>query len=912
MPRESGLPIEKPVSIWQRPVQVDYRELFKRLGQAVANGAMGNYGDIGANLVEAVAAFSLQEKDPEHVAWQLVHRAIGQAMASLLKDNQTSLVKQPDSAAEWGEYVGRQLEAMDLAIDRSFFQYPKRLPLVEKVQGTFGNWLEKFVVHPAAAQAMAARLPSYFVVALHEEWRQHPQEYAGLQKQLDTPFAGATEREQAWARYRAWLQKRVEEPMFLEPFGLKQVYVPLNAYYVQKAEDEGKRERFGHDDRGKPEAKRVVIQLEETLQAWLQRADRQDAIRVICGGPGCGKSSFTKIWAAKLAESAEVPVLFIPLHHFNPGAELMEAIDKFIRDDYDGILPPNPLQESHREPRLLLIFDGLDELAMQGKVGAEVAQQFIQEVIRQVDRVNHQALHLQVLLSGRDVAVQASSERFRKEGQILHVLPYYVDLQERRQYEDPKALLQEDLRNQWWQNYGAVSGRKFAAMPQELARDNLSEITAQPLLNYLIALSYMQGNLTVSDSTNLNEIYANLLSDIYKRGWADSQHPALAGVSSDRFGRILEEIALAAWHGDGRTTTVTAITEHCNKIGSQGLLESLQTGAERTGITRLLLAFYFRQNGNLSQGEKTFEFTHKSFGEYLTACRLIRGIRRIHTQLEIRKQDADSGFDEKTALVEWARLCGPSPIDHYLMQFLQNEMRLQDLEEVKRWQFTLCHLIEIVLKRGLPMEQLSLATYHEANRQARNAEETLLVALSACARCTEELSKINWPMPEAFGTWLHRLRGQRSSFSPCLAALSFLDLEGCILSNQDLDGASLGGASLDGAHLVGASLLGASLGGASLDGARLDRARLVMARLIMASLNGAILNGAALNGAILNGTILDGAILDGAILDGAILDGVLWDEKTSWLNARYLDKAIGLPEEWQMILEAEAMIDDEL
>jgi hypothetical protein len=37
MPREAGLPIEKPVSIWQRPVQVDYRELFKRLGQAAAN-----------------------------------------------------------------------------------------------------------------------------------------------------------------------------------------------------------------------------------------------------------------------------------------------------------------------------------------------------------------------------------------------------------------------------------------------------------------------------------------------------------------------------------------------------------------------------------------------------------------------------------------------------------------------------------------------------------------------------------------------------------------------------------------------------------------------------------------------------------------------------------------------------------
>lgn len=421
---------------------------------------------------------------------------------------------------------------------------------------------------------------------------------------------------------------------------------------------------------------------------------------------------------------------------------------------------------------------------MQGKVGAEVAQQFVKNLKGKVDRINHQKLHLQVLLSGRDVAVPLNS---LKDGQVLHILPYYVDQAEQDEYEDPKTLLQEDLRNQWWQNYGAVSGREFAAMPQELSRDNLSEITAQPLLNYLMALSYVRGNLTISETTNLNQIYADLLGGIYDRGWESSQRPALEGVSSSEdFSRVLEEVALAVWHGNGRTTTVATITQYCEQSGLQSLLPSLQAGTETTGVMQLLLAFYFRQSGSIPQGEKTFEFTHKSFGEYLTACRIVRGLHDIHNQLEIRKQNADSGLDEKTALVKWVKLCGPSPIDQYLMEFLRNEMRLQNPAEVKQWQEMLCGLIEIVLKQGLPMEKLSLATYHEANRQAKNAEETLLVALSACACCTEERSKINWPTPEAFGTWLHRLRGQRSGFSPCLAALSFLDLEACILSNQDI------------------------------------------------------------------------------------------------------------------------------
>ncbi len=119
--------------------------------------------------------------------------------------------------------------------------------------------------------------------------------------------------------------------------------------------------------------------------------------------------------------------MFIPLHQFDFEADLIEAIDKFIRDDRDDLLPPNPLSKGSSEPRVLLIFDGLDELAMQGKVGTEAAQQFVREIQRKLDRLNQRELRLQVLLSGRDLAVQANSNELRKEGQILHVLPYFVN-----------------------------------------------------------------------------------------------------------------------------------------------------------------------------------------------------------------------------------------------------------------------------------------------------------------------------------------------------------------------------------------------------------------------------------------------------------------------------------------------------
>jgi uncharacterized protein YjbI with pentapeptide repeats len=783
--------------------------------------------------------------------------------------------------------------------------------LVTAMQGPFVQWLGAFVANPAEARAIGARLPSYFVLALHEEWRKRPKDYECLKTEVASPFTQATEREQAWQRYRAWLQKQVEEPMFLEAFGLKQVYVSPNAYYRRKSDDR-QAERQADYGRERSEEQRVVVPLTATLQEWLDRGDREDAIRVICGGPGCGKSSFTKIWAAQLAESSPIPVLFIPLHQFEYESDLVEAIGKFIRTDPDGLLPPNPLNGEGVEPRLLLIFDGLDELAMQGKVGTEAAQKFVGEVEKLLNRFNQRDLHLQVFLSGRDVAVQASSDGLKEE-QILHVLPYFMAASERKSYEDSQDLLATDLRDQWWQNYGAVSGRGYTEMPRELAQERLNDITAQPLMNYLVALSYVRGVLNISETSNLNKVYADLLTTIYDRGWANSrQHPSLRGIKLDAFICLLEEIALASWHGNGRTTTVEVIEaqvtidaeNQSNVLG--GLLKTFKEGA-KTGVIRLLLAFYFRQSGSLSNGDDTFEFTHKSFGEYLTARRIVRGISRIHEELETRKRNFDGGWDEKQGLKYWAELCGPSAMDEYLVVFLRNEVRLHDRERVRQWQITLCHLIEVVLVKGLPMELLSLPTYHEANRQARNSEEILLAAVNACACLTEELSRIEWPAPESFGSWLSHLRGQRldhHQFSLCLGSLAYLNLQNCMLSSQDLHWASLYGACLESANLEYVTLSGADLNGANLNGANLAEANLSDAFLDGASLNGACLefatlSAAHLNRANLNGVDLEYANLEYADLNGANLENVFWNEDTRWEQAYNLDKAINVPTEWQ-------------
>ncbi|MBN3927550.1 hypothetical protein, partial [Nostoc sp. NMS4] len=737
MSNTSGFSVSKPVALWNKPIKADFKELFKSLGKGVINGASGQWGEVAKDAVEATAALGLGSA-PGEVAWLLIYCSLKEAIESLVKENQGLLFEKPNESDLnlLCDRLNHSLESIELRIDQDFFSRPKDLPILEAVKTAFADWLKYFSVNQAQALTISHRLPTYFVFALHEEWAKHPEKYASL-KELNTPFTPANEREQLWQRYLAWLQKQVEEPMFLEAFGLKQVYVPLHAYYKQKIGGE-KSEEFERRIREDDKYQRIVLDLEIELEAWLEKGDRHDAIRVISGGPGSGKSSFAKIFAANQAEKGKIPVLFIPLHHFQPSDELVEAVGKFVRDY--GFLRHNPLDKDKADSRLLIIFDGLDELAMQGKIATETAQQFVREVQRKVERFNVQKTCLQVLISGRELVVQANSSDFRQPQQILHILPYFVTEDERKNYIDDQNLLQQDQRQIWWQKYGNASGRGYDCLPEELNQDNLTEITAQPLLNYLVALSFDQQKKFPTDG-NLNAIYANLLTAVYQRGWADHQHPAIRGIEEKDFVRILEEIALASWHGDGRTTTVREIEAHCEHSSLKSLLEKFQESA-KLGVTRLLTAFYFRESG-VKEQEKTFEFTHKSFGEYLTAKRIVREVRLIHKKLKDRQNDPDEGWDEREALKRWAILCGASPMDRYLFKFVADEMRLQDASDVSNWQQTLCDLIGFMLRHGMPMDRLTpRLDFQEENRQARNAEEALLAVLNACARVTKTVSKI--------------------------------------------------------------------------------------------------------------------------------------------------------------------------
>ncbi len=870
----AGISVSKPQNIWKRQVKVNLRSLFSTLGKAALNGAFLQWDDLAENGVEVLDALGLS-RTPGELAGLLIIRSLMEAMKGLLKSNVDLLPQEVEklSLKELYRQITDSLQEPELILDRDFFEHPERLPIVAPIQAAFLRWLttNNLISNSQEAQSLSNRLPAYFVLALQEQWKDKRDEYSLLLDEIDTPFNNAWKRERGWLHYRAWLQKQIDEPIFWETFSLKQIYVPLRGFY----EEEEIKATTDTDYHREPSFKRIVIKLQEQLETWLEAAKSDDAIRLLTGGPGSGKSSFCKVFAAQQAR-LEKQVLYIPLHRLSFSTDLVTAVKTFVQ--HDGFLPENPLEPSDQDLQLLIIFDGLDELSMQGKIAQEVAQNFINEVREQIKSFNNNKTRLQVLISGRDVVVQSNKNNFKKPQQIITILPYWVGNSDN--FSDVDNLLKVDQRHQWWQQYGQAKGKNYAQLPPELSGKNLQEITAQPLLNYLIALTFERGEVQFSQETNLNNIYDNLLKAVYERGYEKNSpgHRAIEGITEKDFVLILMEIALSCWHGNGRTTTVIEIKEHCENNGLKNLLKNFQDSFQsdsQGSITRLLTAFYFRESGDLRGSEKTFEFTHKSFGEYLTARRIVDRVKQIHKKLQDSENDYDNDYDPRQALIAWATLCGPTAIDEYLFSFIVNQIQLQSPDEVKQWQKTLGDLIKYLLVKGMPMEKTNCPNFQEEMRQARNAEEALLAVFNACGRVTEEIFPIQWPSPEAFGNWLARLQGQRIDYKPMfvLDCLSFLDLQNCLLICRDLYRANLQRANFAGANLAGANLVWAILEGANLEGANLEGANLYGANLDGANLDGANLDGANLGRAILYGANLEEANLERANLERANLEG---------------------------------------
>ncbi len=810
----------KPIALWNRAIQTDFKTFFLNLAEGALHLTTHEWKEAASNALEALSAIGLAPDDCGARAWLLIHRALTEAVFQLAEESALSSPQPLIDPESWvaSLELDQTLEQHPFSLDPHFFLHPERCPLLAHLDRPLRHWLEANGHDPARARAISQRLPSYFVCALNHQWRKKPEEYLCLQQVVETPFTQAAEREQGWNHYRAWLQKQVDEPLLGGPFSLRTLHIPLRGGTSGPCQH--------HTESGDWHPCTLVVDLHTALMDWVHEAHPGDAVRLLCGGAGTGKTTSAKLFAAAVAGEGTIPVLFIPFHLLPGPLDLVQAVKAFVAAD-PYCHRYSPLEEREGQERLLLILDGLEEWAMHHAEATVASRQFVEAVWQTTDQFNQRESRLQVLITERTPLCCASTDLFRLPGQMIHLLSYHPEGESHGQ-PDPDPVWRVDQRPLWWAAYAQAKGEPESDRLAPFQMDELAEISAHPLINHLLALWIEEGRPGLTQEKGCHLFYQEVLSALFKRSYAGGRNPATRGLEEVPFARLLEAVATAVWHGHGWTATITEMETYCRPLWPPTRTGRPGPGS-REDIVRLLTAFCFRMAGFNPSGEEAFAFLHHRFAEFFVARRVVRLLHQMSNQLKRFRANSDQGWSETTALLHWLDLCGPTELDEGIFLFLGRELALYSPRTVWGWQKQVAHLLGHLLKSGLPMARRGMTSHKRMEREARHAELALLAVLNGAARHTGRRSPRWVGEATAFGSWLHRLRRQRTLSDPgsrALAWLGYLDLSGVVLRLADLFGADLQNTDLRGADLYWANLGQANLQGADLRGANLEKTNL--------------------------------------------------------------------------------------
>jgi hypothetical protein len=702
-----------------------------------------------------------------------------------------------------------QLAQEPVDLSTQFLKCPGRVQIVGTVARLLASWLRTAGLGTDEADATVLTVPARFVACLNTELAEHKDYYQRLVQEFSPQFTAAVETEDAWLRYHVELHTLANPQVLNLGVALDDVYVELRAYTLLP--NSGNDGILQDNSRSAHRHEAYVGMLMDLAKSWIE--DPLDAIFVISGGPGAGKSAFARRFAAWRAWAGPEPwrVLFVPLHRFKLGTELIPSLNEFACGELKRNLT---LFDRSSDDRLFIIFEGLDELAQQGKVGEEAAADFFRQVDDFVKDCNRDStsVRLKVMLCGRPVAVSSTNAEIRKSERVRHLLPYQIEHYHHYNtiWKGRKELIKLDQRDEWWSKLGLATGNStMKGMPNDIRTQKLDPLTAEPILNGLIAQCRREHKIT--PDTNRAQIYEWLLRDVLKRVHDKSGKQHLRDASEDDIARLLEEVAVTAWHnGDVRATTKTKVLDRCEKTEQTTLLNRVFPDRQKPNITSLFLAFYFQESGERQGQDRAFEFSHKSFGEYLIARRIDRFLRELQMRVD------EGAWDSEVALKRWVELFGPSTLDVDQINFAKDVLDLAPGETTNSWRRVIIKLISRVARYSLPMNQLNLPTFQAMQRQFQNAIRSFFILHSTCYRIQQGVipfeSQISLRNIDSLGVGIWYSQKEILSY-----------MNGIDLTHADLFYVNFLMAELKGADLSDADIVSSNFANANLNYANLSR-----------------------------------------------------------------------------------------
>ncbi|MGY4749916.1 pentapeptide repeat-containing protein [Pannonibacter sp. Q-1] len=893
------------------------KEPVVALLKAAAEAAFCSAAGVISNLIDAAAAMGRQEQtgaQAAHCFWKAVLAyavmdVIGRYKIADFRSESwnTNLI-----AAQFGPVMEG-----DVAFSENCLREPTSFSPYQDLRRMFRDMIK--VISPQSDFA-PGELERQLDVSLQEGigkvWISDKstafREYAN--SVLEGPVAEGVRQRLAWQRHYSWIDHKLsKKPLFgQEETGvtLRDVYVPLRSNFHTEVPDDAEEGETAPVSRHGIIEKRMrrianIGLLEETVKTWLSslsakksNAAPADTMRLVAGPPGCGKSVFSRVLAYDVAMAGEFQVAYAELQHMRFKDDFRDRIrdyfklnaegaglggDLFDMIDFDGAKP------------VLFVFDGLDEISHSDDAARDVSRRFIRNVKDLLRDVNRNGFKAAAIVLGRSVSVtEAMAEAEIDLPALLHVMPLKkldkacLDLDARRsgelrewyEYNDPEHLMNNDDRYNYWSRSLTAFCLSDSTDNSVLEIEALEDLTSEPLLFYLLILSGYADKNVGEAALNRNLIYRQIFLKVHERD-KKKEHAASRNLNKDDFLHLMECLGLSIWQGGGRTGSKQNY-ENYRKFHSYGKKKEFEEKSFAS-LANVTSQFYTRAVGDTDQG---FEFVHKSFGEYLTGCALLRAGWELSSKYE----------DSEEFCPKWLDLFCAQPVTPEILGFLKDECRLQNVPRVTKLKENLTQHMNWVLLHGFPAHKKdNTISWAKAEVWQRNAAGALLAVLNALAQSlssrpeAEEntegsvfdsdrlhVIQLAWPdqiAPRRFIEMLHISHDRSTAHHLIMSHIdfSFLDEVGSLFESLNLPRVNFSASDLSYAVFFRSDLMLANMSRSSLRFSDLSKANLLKADLCMSDFSEAVMFDADLSAADLNRSNLNKTYLSLANLRSACL-----------------------------------------
>jgi hypothetical protein len=412
------------------------------------------------------------------------------------------------------------------------------------------------------------------------------------------------------------------------------------------------------------------------LATYLTTPQASAVPLVLLGQPGGGKSSLTRILAARLP-AADYLVVRVPLREVRAEATIQDQIEQALRGAIGETVAWAELAGSADAAMPVILLDGLDELLQATGVHQS---DYLEKVATFQQREARLGRPAAVIVTSR-VAV-ADRARIPAGGLVARL----------ESFDEPQVDRWLDFWNTANARYWARTGRRPLTREVILRFPGLA---TQPLLLLMLAL-YDAGANALQDAEDFDtgELYERLLHDFAEREvrrvhGAHLPEPERQELVREELER-LSVVAFAMFHRLRLWATTDELDADLTGLGLRASASPRTEGFQRafTAGEEMVGRFFFIQRTQAVQEDttrQTYEFLHATFGEYLVARLVVHAVREGVALSRARTGRLGHAEDDTLLrdLLGFTPLCARSTIVPFLRRLLTADSRDWLLEKLR-------------------------------------------------------------------------------------------------------------------------------------------------------------------------------------------------------------------------------------